>query len=462
VLTVADATTIDFFDELRQREFARLDEHNIAYLDFAAAGLYGTSQADAYAERLRGGIYGNPHSEHGPSRASEAELAAARAATLAYFDADPGLYDVCFTANTSAAIKLVAESYPFDAGRSLVLSADNHNSVNGMREFARRAGAPVHVLPLDEELRLEDPAARLHALAATHRTGLFAFPVQSNFSGVRHPLDLVTDAQRLGFDVLIDAAGCCLAGDISLRRHPAEFLAFSYYKLFGLPTGIGALIARRDALARLRRPWFAGGTVDFVSVAHDRCQLSAGHAGFEDGTPNFLDAGAIIAGFGFLSRLPAASLQARLKSLIARFIARASALRHRDGAPLVRIYGPDGMNARGGTVAFNLLGRNGDPIPYQHVEHAAREAGLAIRGGCFCNPGAAERAFEFDRYNVSACFDVLGEDFTIARFQELLGSRATVGALRLSVGAPTNVRDIDRAIELLGRFVDDERDLASN
>jgi len=36
--------------------------------------------------------------------------------------------------------------------------------------------------------------------------------------------------------------------------------------MFGYPTGVGALIARRDSLARLRRPWFAGGTVEYVSV----------------------------------------------------------------------------------------------------------------------------------------------------------------------------------------------------
>lgn len=443
-----------FFDDLRNREFSRLDEQNVAYLDFAAAGLYSASQAEAFAARLKFGVYGNPHSQHGPSRASEADLLAARRATLAHFDADPDLYEVCFTANTSAAIKLIAESYPFGPDRGLILSADNHNSVNGMREFARRAGAPIATLPLDDELQLDNPVAGLREYAAMHASGLFAFPVQSNFSGVRHPLDLVADAQQQGFDVLIDAAGCCIAGDISLRRYPAQFLAFSHYKVFGLPTGVGALIVRRDTLKRLKRPWFAGGTVDFVSIQHDRHHLSGGHAGFEDGTPSFLNAGAIVDGFDFLRTLPVNELQTRLRRLAAEFIARTSALSHRDGAPLVRIYGPATMNARGGTVAFNLLKPNGDPIPYQHVEIAARRVGVAIRGGCFCNPGAAERAFGFSRYDVNACLDTLAENFTIAGLQSQLGSKVAVGALRLSVGVPTNTRDIDRAIDLISAIAD--------
>jgi selenocysteine lyase/cysteine desulfurase len=44
------------------------------------------------------------------------------------------------------------------------------------------------------------------------------------------------------------------------RWHP-DFVALSFYKMFGWPTGVGALLARREALARLERPWFSGGTV---------------------------------------------------------------------------------------------------------------------------------------------------------------------------------------------------------
>ncbi len=289
MLSTTSLPLTDIFDDLRANEFSRLDEQNIAYLDYAAAGLYGASQATEYADRLIRGVYGNPHSAHAPSRASENDLKRARAATLAFFDADPDIYDVCFTANTSAAIKLVAESYPFSPHRGYVLSADNHNSVNGVREYAHVAQAPVVTLPLNDDLRLEDPELHLAQFAVQQGSGLFAFPIQSNFSGVKHPLSLVHTAQRLGLDVMIDAAGAGVMGGISLRRYPAEFLVFSFYKIFGLPTGVGALIVKREAMARLRRPWFAGGTVDFVSIAHDRHQLSAGHAAFEDGTPDFLN-----------------------------------------------------------------------------------------------------------------------------------------------------------------------------
>ena len=261
MLNIANAADQNYFDTLRRREFARLDRQDIAYLDFTGSALYGASQIAAHARSLDDGVFGNPHSDHTPSRDSTRAIDAARRATLAWFNVDEDSHTVCFVANASAAIKLVAESYAFAPNRGLMLSADNHNSMNGLREYAQRAGAPVSLLPLDAALRLDAPMERLH-MVSRDRRGLLAYPAQSNFSGVMHSLDVATHAQNLGWDVLLDAAAYVATHRLSLRECPAAFTAISFYKMFGLPTGVGALIARRDALARLQRPWFAGGTVD--------------------------------------------------------------------------------------------------------------------------------------------------------------------------------------------------------
>ena len=65
------------------------------------------------------------------------------------FDADPAEYDVVFTANASSAIRILAEAFPFRAGSRLVMTADNHNSVNGLRVAARQHRAVVDYVPLD-------------------------------------------------------------------------------------------------------------------------------------------------------------------------------------------------------------------------------------------------------------------------------------------------------------------------
>src|SRR5436190_8204796 len=237
-----------FLAALRHREFARLDRQRLAYCDYAGSGLYAESQIVAHNALLAENVFGNPHSESAPSLRSTIILEEARARVLRFLDADPAQYVVCFTSNTSAAIKLVAESYPWNGGTSCVLSADNHNSVNGVREYARRAGACLTYVPLDEELRLRDPTGVLAAARGKTRS-FFALPAQSNFSGVRHSLDLVREARALGYDVLLDAAAFLSTHALSVRCVPADFVVLSFYKLFGYPTGLGALVARRDAIA---------------------------------------------------------------------------------------------------------------------------------------------------------------------------------------------------------------------
>lgn len=253
----ATSVAPDAFRTLRAAEFSRLDDQGLIYLDYTGAAIPGESQIRAHDAMLRESILGNPHSEHAPSRASTALIEAARDRLLRFLDADPSEYGVIFTANASAATKLVAEAFPFRRGSRLALSADNHNSVNGIREYARVRGATVITLPLTADLRLDAPVTHL-GRRAPGGPSLLAFPAQSNFSGVRHPLALVTEAQRLGYRVLLDAAAFVPSSPISLRRVRPDFVALSFYKLFGFPTGLGALVARREALAQLKRPWFAG------------------------------------------------------------------------------------------------------------------------------------------------------------------------------------------------------------
>jgi selenocysteine lyase/cysteine desulfurase len=440
-----------YFDELRAREFTRLALNRHAYLDYTGSALYGDSQLRACQARLADGLFGNPHADHVPSRASMAIIAAARRRVLNFLDAPAEDYLVCFAASTSAAIKLVAESFAFGPDRTCVLTADNHNSVNGIREYARRRGGRIRYVGLTPDLHLDDPTTILDEEGRLGG-GLFAFPAQSNFSGVEHSLSLVAGAQARGFDVLLDIAAFAPSHPFSLRRCPADFVALSFYKLFGYPTGIGALVARREALARLARPWFAGGTVTYASVAHDTHELRSFEEGFEDGTPNFLGIAALDAGFDVLADADIPRLHAHVARLTAMFLDELRMLRHANGAPLARVYGPASMTDRGSLVTFNVTDRHGQPVPFSVFETRAAQAGVSIRGGCFCNPGAAEAAFGFDTTRTAQCLESLRGSFTIERFASCLGPGIAVGAVRASFGLANNAEDIRRAIDVAASF----------
>lgn len=89
--------------------------------------------------------------------------AAARQAVLSFFNAPPD-YTVVFTANASAALKLVGESFPFSEGSSYVLGADSHNSVHGIRQFAAQRGAQVHYIECTSSggMDFADALVRIH------------------------------------------------------------------------------------------------------------------------------------------------------------------------------------------------------------------------------------------------------------------------------------------------------------
>jgi selenocysteine lyase/cysteine desulfurase len=437
----------DPFVELRRREFSRLDEAGHAYLDYTGSSLYPDSLVRHHADLLRATVLGNPHSMNPASRRSTEGVEAARAAILRHFEADPDEYVVCFTANATAAIKLVGESFAFRGGSHFALSLDNHNSINGIREFALRGGATVTYLPLDQELRLADPLRHLPRIEGT-APSLFAYPAQSNFSGVRHPLEVIEIARERGYAVLLDAAAFVPTHPLSLRQVRPDFVAVSFYKMFGYPTGVGALIARRASLARLQRPWFAGGAVEFVSAAARMHLLSPGAAGFEDGTPNFLAIAAVEDGLAFLSEVGMAHLAAHLARLGEHLLAALTSLRHAGGAPLVRLYGPGGMRERGATFPFNLLDPEGQIVDHDVVVEQAAAAGISLRGGCFCNPGATEVAFGYEPSRLQECLESTMSDFSLARFSSCMDDAPT-GAVRASLGIASTREDVDRLVALL-------------
>ena len=331
-----------------------------------------------------------------------------------------------------------------------------------MREFARASGAGVRYVGLTNELRLRTPEQELEQGRQDGLT-LFGFPAQSNFSGVKHPLTLITKAQELGYSVLLDAAAYLPTNPLSLTEFSADFVALSFYKILGYPTGVGALVARHDKLAQLRRPWFAGGTVDYASAQHDSYQLlDAAAGGFEDGTPAFLSICALRPGLELLNGIGMQRLNTHVMRLTRYLISELTRLRRSDGRPLVRVYGPTDSIDRGATVAFNILDARGRAIPFADVVARARAVGVSLRGGCFCNPGASEAAFGFPWDETQRCLDAATRGgFTVEKFSACLGPDIPVGAVRASLGIASNQRDVDRAIAVIASYVSERQALAS-
>lgn len=429
------------------------------YLDYTGGCLYSESQVRAHADLLSRSVFGNPHSVNESSAATTDMVERTRREVLAWFNAGDD-YVAVFTANATAALKLVGEAYVFSAGGRALLTFDNHNSVNGIREFARSRGARVDYAPLTApELRID--RARLATLLAD-RTGeaphLLAFPAQSNFSGVKHPLGIVDEAQAAGWDVLLDAAAFVPTNRLDLQAVRPEFVVLSFYKMFGYPTGVGCLLIRNTALPRLRRPWFAGGTVNFATVQGQLHRLAPREAGFEDGTLNYLSIPAVSLGLRAMREIGIDVIQTRVRCLTGWLLDELLALRHANGRPMVRIYGPITTEARGGTVTLNLYDPDGHLLDYRRIEELASGEHISLRTGCFCNPGAGETAEGLTEDDMRAGI-ASGDEVTLPRFMQIIQHRGgkSAGAIRASLGLVSNLDDVTRFVRFVAGFRDQTR-----
>ncbi|WP_433334827.1 aminotransferase class V-fold PLP-dependent enzyme [Spirillospora sp. CA-294931] len=447
----------EYLDRIRREDFARLDDQDLVYLDYTGSGLPGRSQVAAFQQVLCGDTWGNPHSENGPSRRSTEAMRRAREETLQFLNADPDEYSVIFTANATGALRLVGEAFPFGPGSRFALLQDNHNSVLGIRDFARARGAVVEAIPLRPDLR----AATATVVEALDPKGaspsLFAYPAQSNFSGVKHPLGWIREAHLRGWRVALDAAAYLALSDLDLSRDKPDFVPLSYYKIFGWPTGLGCLVARDEALAELRRPWFSGGTVVASSALGGWHAPAAPPEGFEDGTPDFTGVLGVPIGLTYVREtLGREGARTRVRHLMSHLLDEMRELRHTNGRPLCVVYGPDGMEDRGAAIAFNLLDADGVLVDERPVENSAARNGIALRAGCFCNPGVGETIFALDPEDLLRA----GRRPALSTAEEYRRAvrLPTGGALRISLGPVSNLRDISRLIGFLTSWRDHHAD----
>jgi selenocysteine lyase/cysteine desulfurase len=369
----------------------------------------------------------------------------ARQAILRFFHASAQDYVVIFTSNASGALKLVGESYPFDQDGHYLLTFDNHNSVNGIREYALAHSAEVTYIPmvLPEMTIDEEKLTHALALAKPGPANLFAYPAQSNFSGRLHSLDWIARAHEHGWEVLLDTAAFAPTNPFNVDRWQPDFMPISFYKMFGYPTGIGALIARRSALAKLQRPWFAGGTITVASVQGEKHYMADAPNAFEDGTLNFLSIPAVEFGLDQLNSVGLETIHTRVHVLTGWLLQEMQTITYHNGAPLIKIYGPTHIDQRGGTIACNFMDADGRVIDHRYIEEHANLVHISLRTGCFCNPGAGEIALGISSGELHSCFTRPSHESHLSydEFRLCIDNKAS-GAVRISVGMVSNFADV--------------------
>ncbi|RIA94014.1 pyridoxal phosphate-dependent transferase [Glomus cerebriforme] len=456
-------------DQIREEEYPQLK--NEIYLDHTGATTFARSAVVNFNNDILTNLYGNPHSNSPSSRLSSMRIEQVRKRVLSHFGTNEKDYTVIFTQNATAAIKLVGEMFPWTEKSTYKNLRESHNSVNGLRRFLETIN-PDNIQgvtekevkamfknppPVDDQCRYDDNYEKDDEI----NYNLFAYPAQCNYSGMRFPLSWVRKIKKLNTKtsktlVLLDAAAFVPSSPLSLanKDESPDFICLSFYKMFGFPTGLGALIVKTELNPILRKGYFGGGTINSVVYDKNWQEFSKDMTTrYEDGTVNFLNIISLDHAFDAFERNYGniKNISSHVTSLNSYLYRNMKSLRHWNGQSVCTINSDrDFSNSKkqGGIFSFNVKRSDGSYVGYIELEKLASTYGIHIRSGGNCNPGSIAR------WNHIAADEIIrnyGEGKYCSDDRDIYKGKL-YGAARVSIGAMTTIDEILIWLEFFKRF----------
>lgn len=224
------------------------------------------------------------------------------------------IYDMIFTSGTTEGLRLIAERFPWKPQCSLchhqsvfLYAQNSQTSVMGMRNLATKQGRRficnswneitcMDVIDWDQQFG-SGPWDSCTKCNVDDYPNLLVVPAECNFGGMRLDVAAIVQKTRRArtrwftvLPVVVDTAKLASTGPISLKQIDADFAVMSFYKLFGEPTGLGALLVKQSSIHLLtgQGHYQGGGSVDLMLPKQDICiPRSGGLASLVHGTSNF-------------------------------------------------------------------------------------------------------------------------------------------------------------------------------
>ncbi|CAF3361653.1 unnamed protein product [Rotaria socialis] len=487
-------------DEIYQNEFINHYPSDRIYLDHAGTTLYSQSQLDAHFHQLRTLTLNNPHSEQEDSK-SLLLIQECVELILSIFETSSRYYSIIFTLNATHACQLLSSLFPFSSQSEYAYMIDSHNSLIGIRQQVKLKGGSFSIIshPLQIYNKENDSNNNWSFRCMGHSASspspnvessdpyycLFATPAENNFNGLRSPLDELVrpfinarDNQLKDFPIpvhrspseachwltLVDCAKYLSTKPFSLSSYPVDFVVLSFYKIFGYPTGLGALIIRNESLKLLNKEtYFGGGSVEYVSPYDDsRVEYKSGINGFIHGTIPCTTILSLHHGFQLITnKLSYKSISLHTQCLIDYCRNEMLKLNYSNGQRLCLFYDArsnlliENGYSYGPILNFNLFNIYGQFISCRLIHRIATNHNIILRVGTFCTPGASQaylgssKSFENDhecRRGLFCGTNADGDDV-------LDSGRQPLGSIRLSLGWMSRYEDIQCWIHFLRQFI---------
>ena len=332
-------------------------------------------------------------------------------------------YDLVFTANTTEAINLVAESASTGAepgAESVVVNTLLEHNSNEL-PWRMVPGSSLIRLPMDSEGFVN--VSELEALLGAYnergehgekRVTLVAVSGASNVLGVFNDLaEIGRIVRRYGARLLVDAAQLVAHRQVAMASSGIDYLAFSAHKAYA-PFGTGVLLARK-------------GLLNFSPDRMERIRSS--------GEENVGGIAALGKALVLLQRIGLDVIQEEEQALTAR------ALLGMGRVPGLKIYGmanPESSTFvhKGGVIPFDMKG----VISHKVARELAARGGIGVRSGCHCAHLTVKRMLGVPPWAER----LQGMILSVFRRLEL------PGVVRVSLGIENSEEDVDTLVQVLG------------
>ena len=282
------------------------------------------------------------------------------------------IQEVIFTRGTTTSLNTVAASYAaanLKAGDEIVITyMEHHSNIIPWQQVARRTGAQLKYIPLQEDgtISLDDVRATI-----TANTKVVSVMQVSNVLGVINPVkEIAQIAHENGAIMVVDGAQSAPHMKIDVQDLDCDFLAFSGHKMCG-PTGIGVLYGKKHLLENMEPIEFGGEMIDFVQLQESTWKELPWK--FEGGTPIIAGAIGLGAAIDFLNEVGLDNIAEHEHKLAAYALEKMATV---EG---MTIYGPLDAAKRAGLVTFNIS----DVHPHD-VATVLDAEGIAVRAGHHC------------------------------------------------------------------------------
>ncbi|MGI9378553.1 MAG: cysteine desulfurase [Methyloligellaceae bacterium] len=314
--------------------------------------------------------YSNVHRGlHFLSNTATANYEAARQAAANFINA-PGVDEIIFTSNATAAINLVAQSFgsiQIQEGDEIVLSIMEHHSNIVPWHFHReRRGANLVWVPVED-----DGSFSLEAFekSLTDRTKMVAITHVSNVLGTIVPIKKIADICRgRNIPVLVDGSQGAVHEPVDVQVLGVDFYIFTGHKVYG-PSGIGVLWAKMEHLEAM--PPFMGGGEMIGEVHKDKVTYAAPPHRFEAGTPPIVQAIGLGAALTYMQSIGVENIKRHERDLAEyaqKSLKKINSLRIIGEAP-----------GKASIISFEMQG-----VHPHDISTIIDRSGVAVRAGTHC------------------------------------------------------------------------------